>query len=192
MTSFEVKEKVQKVIDRIRETTDDSIPVDVNLTYDTTTGNRKAINDAYNSGYTHGNRDSIALLQKTFKDELESSDSNHTFKVVTLCGSTRFRKEFAFSEKYLTLSGYIVLNIAPFYKTYDNYFPEIDETVLNTFQEMHYQRIRMADIVYIIDPDHYIGDSTKKEIEYAKSLDKRIMYYSSSVSAIVGEEVLGI
>ena len=43
--------------------------------------------------------------------------------------------------------------------------------------KLHRQKIMMADIVYIVNPDHYIGESTKKEIEFAKSLDKIIYYF---------------
>lgn len=41
---------------------------------------------------------------------------------------------------------------------------------------MHRQRIYLSDEVFIINVDNYIGKSTKKEIEYAQSLGKKITY----------------
>ena len=34
----------------------------------------------------------------------------------------------------------------------------------------------MSDFVYIINKDDYIGESTKEEIEYAKSKGKEVKY----------------
>ena len=42
------------------------------------------------------------------------------------------------------------------------------------------KRIKLSDAILVIDIDNYIGESTKKEIEYAKSLGKEIIYYSKT------------
>lgn len=42
--------------------------------------------------------------------------------------------------------------------------------------EMHKQKIDMADEIYVINVGGYIGESTKSEIEYAKSKRKKISY----------------
>ena len=42
--------------------------------------------------------------------------------------------------------------------------------------ELHYKRIDISDAIYVINVDGYIGESTKKEIEYAKKLGKEILY----------------
>ncbi len=44
--------------------------------------------------------------------------------------------------------------------------------------ELHKRKIDLADEILIIDVNGYIGDSTKSEIEYAKSLNKKIRYLS--------------
>lgn len=41
---------------------------------------------------------------------------------------------------------------------------------------MHKQKIDMSDEIYVINIGGYIGESTKKEIEYAKSRGKKISY----------------
>ena len=48
---------------------------------------------------------------------------------------------------------------------------------------MHFQQIRLADVVYIVDPGGYLGESTRREIAYAESLDKRVRYLSCERSA---------
>jgi hypothetical protein len=42
--------------------------------------------------------------------------------------------------------------------------------------EMHFSRIDLADIVYICNAGGYIGPSTQKEIQYARSIGKTIQY----------------
>lgn len=43
---------------------------------------------------------------------------------------------------------------------------------------LHFQEIRMADVVYIVDPGGYVGESTGHEISYAESLGKPVRYLS--------------
>lgn len=44
--------------------------------------------------------------------------------------------------------------------------------------DMHLRKIDMADEVFIIDVDGYIGSSTQAEIAYAKANGKPVRYYS--------------
>ena len=43
-------------------------------------------------------------------------------------------------------------------------------------KDAHFKRIDLSDAIYVVNKDKYIGNSTKKEIEYAKSLNKKIIY----------------
>ena len=52
---------------------------------------------------------------------------------------------------------------------------------------MHFQKIRMADEVYIVDPGGYVGESTRREIAYAESLGKPVRYLSRERSARTGD-----
>lgn len=45
--------------------------------------------------------------------------------------------------------------------------------------KMHKERIKLADVVLIVNIDGYIGSSTKKEIEFVKLLNKEIIYYKN-------------
>ena len=46
----------------------------------------------------------------------------------------------------------------------------------NNLKGAHFKRIELSDAIYVVNKDQYIGNSTKKEIEYAKSLNKKIIY----------------
>lgn len=100
-------------------------------------------------------------------------DTNRKHKVITLCGSTRFKKEFLETWERLTLEGNIVIMVAPFWRwEHRDLAPE----VLDMFQTMHFEKIDMADEVFIVNPGGYIGDSTKMEIEYAEKAGKPVSY----------------
>ena len=42
--------------------------------------------------------------------------------------------------------------------------------------DMHKRKIDLADEIFVINVGGYIGESTKSEIEYAKSMGKKINY----------------
>ena len=49
------------------------------------------------------------------------------------------------------------------------------------FDKVHKEKIKLAVAILVVDVNGYIGDSTKNEIEFAKSLNKEIIYYSDLV-----------
>ena len=93
-------------------------------------------------------------------------------KVITLCGSTRFKDDFERINKELTLQGNIVISVA-FYGHSGDVITDEQKTLLD---KIHKLKIGLADTVYIINKNGYIGNSTKSEIEYAKSKGKTIVY----------------
>ena len=98
------------------------------------------------------------------------------YKVITLCGSTKFKDAFMNAQKELTLKGYIVISVGLFGHSGDD---EVwDDGVKEMLDDMHKRKIDMADEIMVIDVDDYIGELTKKEIEYAKSRGKFIYFYS--------------
>ena len=96
------------------------------------------------------------------------------YKIVTLCGSTKFKDEFYEAQKKLTLEGKIVLSVAMFGHSGDN---EVwSEGVKEMLDDMHKRKIDMADEIFVINKNGYIGSSTKSEIEYATKTNKEINY----------------
>ena len=103
------------------------------------------------------------------------------YKVVTLCGSTRFKNEFMEAQKKLTLDGKIVISVGLFGHSGDKeVWESMDEGTLTKTKEMlddmHKRKIDMADEIFVINVGGYIGDSTRSEIEYAKRQGKTISY----------------
>ena len=96
------------------------------------------------------------------------------FKVITLCGSTRFKEQFIEMQKKLTLEGNIVISVGAFGHCGDNeVWTDGKKAMLDS---MHLAKIDLADEIFVINVDNYIGDSTRNEIEYAKSKGKRVRF----------------
>ena len=96
------------------------------------------------------------------------------YKVVTLCGSTKFKEEFLREQKRLTLEGNIVISVGLFGHSGDD---EVwSEGTKEMLDDMHKRKIDMADEIFVINKDGYIGTSTRSEIEYAINNNKVVRY----------------
>ena len=96
------------------------------------------------------------------------------YKVITLCGSTRFKDAFIEAQKRLTLEGNIVISVGLFGHSGDN---EVwSEGTKDMLDDMHKRKIDMADEIFVINVGGYIGASTRSEIEYAAAAGKPVRY----------------
>lgn len=96
------------------------------------------------------------------------------YKIITLCGSTKFKDEFLKIQKELTLAGNIVISVGLFGHSGDT---EVwTEGMKEMLDDMHKKKIDMADEIFVINVDGYIGNSTKSEIEYAEAHNKKVNY----------------
>ena len=96
------------------------------------------------------------------------------YKVITLCGSTRFKDAFIESQKRLTLEGNIVISVGLFGQSGDD---EVwAEGTKEMLDDMHKRKIDMADEIFVINVGGYIGSSTRSEIEYATVTGKPARY----------------
>ena len=115
------------------------------------------------------------------------------YKVITLCGSTRFKEEFINIQKRLTLEGNIVISVGLFGHAGDSeVWENMDEGTLTKTKEMlddmHKRKIDMADSIFVINKDGYIGTSTRSEIEYAIDHGKEVEYLEPPISS--GQQVM--
>ena len=97
--------------------------------------------------------------------------------VVTLCGSTRFVDVFNEYRQKLTLQGEIVLSIelvVP--QTYQQDPQHQDYCTKIMLDELHKRKIDLSDYILVLNVNGYIGESTKNEIEYAKSINVPVKY----------------
>lgn len=92
--------------------------------------------------------------------------------IATICGSTRFRAEMATANRELTLAGYIVL--APGVFGHDG--DEMTEAQKVALDELHLRKIDLAEMVYVVNPGGYVGESTRREIAYAVHAGKRVLF----------------
>ena len=96
------------------------------------------------------------------------------YKVVTLCGSTKFKEQFLQAQKRLTLEGNIVISVGLFGHSGDA--EGWTEGTKSMLDDMHLRKIDMADEIFVINVGGYIGTSTRREIEYATTKGLTIRY----------------
>ena len=116
----------------------------------------------------------IVVYLQTNKQSKASTRMIQNYKIVTLCGSTRFKEQFLEAQKRLTLEGCIVISVGLFGHAGDDdvWKPGVKEML----DDMHLRKIDLADEIFVINVGGYIGESTKREISYAKKTGKKINY----------------
>ena len=95
-------------------------------------------------------------------------------KTVTLCGSMRFQKEMQRIAFALEVErGWNVLQCV-----YNTENREIDEPARTRLDAAHRRRIELSDAICVVDIGGYIGETTRREMEYARTLGKGIILHS--------------
>ena len=119
-------------------------------------------------------------MMNLMEDQHAPQSAGDDAKVITLCGSTRFEAEFAEVNQRLTLEGCVVISLGMFsLPGLQGYDWTADSAGLKRrLGDVHLQKVRMADEVYVVDPGGYLGESTRREIAYAESLGKPVRYLS--------------
>jgi hypothetical protein len=100
--------------------------------------------------------------------------------IVCLCGSTRFKDVFERTNKEETLKGNIVLSVGMFGHV-DAVGNVVEKIWLTDEQKvmldrLHLRKIDLSDEVLILNVGGYIGESTKRELLYAKEKNKKIRF----------------
>ncbi len=94
-------------------------------------------------------------------------------KTYTICGSMRFAEEMKKIAYQLEIEkGYNILQCV-----YIDKNVELTDEDLKKLEKAHYKKIEISDGIYVVNIDGYIGESVKKEIEYAKKHNKEVIYY---------------
>lgn len=97
-------------------------------------------------------------------------------KIITICGSLKFKDEMLKVALDRELEGDCV--ITPIFPS------ESDKRILNEeqikiFNNLHKEKIKISNAILVVNINGYIGKTTQSEIEYAKSLNKEIIYLES-------------
>lgn len=95
-------------------------------------------------------------------------------KTVTICGSMKFENEmqriaFLLETKY---------NMSVLQCVYNMDHLEISEEEQLSLEKAHFRKIELSDAIYVVDIHGYIGNQVSKEIAYAKSNGKEIIFHS--------------
>jgi hypothetical protein len=94
--------------------------------------------------------------------------------IVCLCGSTRFWKQFQEASLRRTLAGEIVLSVGAAVASDEEHFGHLPEDekidIKRRLDALHMRKIELADEVLVLNLDGYVGESTRAEIFYARSL----------------------
>ncbi|WTX00929.1 hypothetical protein OG216_46740 (plasmid) [Streptomycetaceae bacterium NBC_01309] len=102
--------------------------------------------------------------------------------IAVICGSMRFPDELADAAWRETIAGHIV--IAPHVNMHRSHPMWLDpadaERIKTELDALHLDKIRMAHQVLVVNPGGYIGQSTRREIEFARSLGTPVRYTADS------------
>jgi hypothetical protein len=103
---------------------------------------------------------------------------------LTLCGSTRFEKEFLKWQKYLTLTGHVVYSLGTYPAlteddTNEHYKANIEPSIKEGLDLVHLAKIEESEAIVVINVGGYIGESTRREIQWAKLRNKRVYWVES-------------
>ena len=100
----------------------------------------------------------------------------HIPAIVAICGSTRFMAEMAEADLRETKAGRIVVKPGCDLKSPNALWADPAEAQALKVQldALHRAKIRLADEVLVVGD--YIGDSTRAEIAYARSLNKPVRF----------------
>ncbi len=100
--------------------------------------------------------------------------------IVCLCGSTRFYQIFREANQRETLAGRIVLTIGCDMRSDADLFGHLPDDELARIKaqldELHLRKIDLADEILVLNVGGYIGQSTRRELDYARSLSKRVRF----------------
>lgn len=100
-------------------------------------------------------------------------------KIITICGSMKFIKEMIEISEKVELQGNVVL--MPIYNPSRPNKDSFTNKEILILDKMHRERIKLSDAILVVNVEGYIGSSTKSEIEFAKSLNKEIIYYTDLI-----------
>lgn len=110
--------------------------------------------------------------------EAAAAGAKHGPRIVCLCGSTRFKDAFRAAERDRTLAGEVVLTVNDLADGDENRhvnvpIPPERKVMLDA---LHLHKITLADYVYVLNVRGYVGESVRREIEFAEKLGKPVVY----------------
>lgn len=98
-------------------------------------------------------------------------------EIVCICGSTRFAEAMLATNRDLTFAGVIVVAPGVFTRSGDRERSEaLTDRQKIALDQLHLRKIDLADRVLIVNPGGYVGESTSREIAYARATGKPVSF----------------
>ncbi|WP_112248834.1 hypothetical protein [Kribbella monticola] len=98
-------------------------------------------------------------------------------EIVCICGSVRFEDEMRAVNRELTLAGAIVVAPGVFRSAEDREAEKaISDEQRTALGVLHLRKIDLADRVLVVNPGGYVGESTSREIAYARATGKAVSF----------------
>ncbi len=145
---------------------------------------RQVLGDVVNDSLITGMRNWQLAAKHALSSDCGKGYVRKTAKVICLCGSTRFTDEMLVKQWELTKKGFIVVSWCA---VPDSYFsgPHVGdaEGVKEIVDEVHKRKIDLADSVFVMNVQNYIGESTASEIRYAQAHGKPIEWLNPPTQA---------
>lgn len=91
--------------------------------------------------------------------------------IVTLCGSVKFKDRFDYWNAELSKQGISVFSVGVAEKG-------LKPSIKCQLDIVHFEKIRISNLILVMDEDNYIGESTVREIYYAKSHNIPVVFVS--------------
>lgn len=116
---------------------------------------------------------------KTIDELIDSSWGPPKARVVCICGSVRFKKEMMGWACYWSKRSYVV--VMPHCFEHDKFHDTKNRSAAKTKRQLdilYLSKIAMSEFVFVVDVGRYIGDSTAREIRFARKLNKPVKYAS--------------
>lgn len=93
-------------------------------------------------------------------------------KVVTICGSMKFANEMQkIAGELEKAHGWCVIQCV-----YDIDKSTTTQEEMDKIVNAHWKKIDICDAIYVVNVGGYIGKATKREIEYALSKGKEVLF----------------
>jgi hypothetical protein len=110
---------------------------------------------------------------------VQTAERGNRPAIVCLCGSTRFYEAFQRANYEETMSGRIVLSVGFYMHSAEQAHGETlgcapEQKLM--LDELHLRKIDLADEVLILNVGGYIGDSTRRELAYARKHGKQVRF----------------
>lgn len=98
-------------------------------------------------------------------------------RVVTLCGSTKYKQAFIDANFTETMAGRIVLSVGGFGQVDGISLTDEEKQMLGS---LHKRKIDISDEILVLNVGGFIGESTRSEIEYARLHGKGVRFLETA------------